>query len=101
MSDFSGPNPADVPDDGPFTGDAPGDDADDSVIYDDDAEGVVAGGDVDCRNCVHKRVCSLFGGIAPMLQDYAADESVQGEEPPIDPTDLAVICDEFEPVEGE
>jgi len=90
---FSSPDPADT---GPPAAEPPSAGGDgEAVEYVED--GVVASGDVDCRNCIHKHVCSLFAGIAPMLEDYQGDEEVQGDEPPIDPTDLAVICDELLP----
>ena len=107
---FSDPDPADEP---RFDGDPPGDDPTDSIEYDDDA--TVAGSDVDCRNCAHKQVCTMFEGLAPQLVDYAQDgqqpadggpqqqevtpADVDGDIEPIDPHDLAIICSEFLHVE--
>jgi hypothetical protein len=112
MSDgFSDPDPAN-PLDKPH-GDAPPDDEDDSVDYSDN--GTVAAGDVNCQNCAHKAVCTIFEGIAPQLVEYSDREAmdadgprqqaqqpqqpdpseIDGEISPVDPRQLAVICDEF------
>lgn len=118
---FSSPDPADrdppdVSDSGQFPsfdGDPPVDGEDDAVDYTDG--GTVAGDDVDCRNCAHKQVCTMFEGLAPQLVDYSEDgrvsgdghqqqqqarpEDVDGDIEPIDPHDLAIICSEFLHVE--
>lgn len=100
MSDgFSTPNPADTTDDGPFDGDPPDDDPDDYLAYDDATGGVVAAGDVSCENCAHKPVCAIFEGFAPMMADYA--EGGDPADAPVDPTELAVICDEYVPQDDE
>lgn len=109
MSDgFSDPDPAN-PLDKPH-GDAPPDDENDAVEYAD--SGTVAAEDVTCENCAHKAVCTIFEGIAPQLIEYSDREAMDADGPrqqtqqpdpagidgdisPVDPRDLAVICDEF------
>lgn len=60
---------------------------------DDLGETALIGDDVDCRNCAHYEVCSIIQGFAPMMDGWHTDD------PPVDPHDLAAICDAYKPVE--
>ena len=58
-----------------------------------DADGArLISADVSCRNCAHRNVCSLLKGIEPMLEQHWPQS-----KPPIDASELAVICDEYSP----
>lgn len=49
----------------------------------------IVSSDVSCEACVHKDVCGVYWGIAPMFQQWA--ERTEGEAP-FDLDDMAVIC---------
>ena len=70
----------------------------DELTYDDSGDLRVVGADVSCENCVHAPVCTLLAGIRPMLQSWSSGAS-DDAQPPMEITDLAVICDEFLPEE--
>ena len=44
-----------------------------------------------CGKCGHVSVCSIFRAVGPLLQNWTDDTR------PLDPEDLAMICDEFIP----
>jgi len=52
---------------------------------------------VTCENCTHYGVCAVVAGLRPMLANWQAGDPE--DEPPVDPTNLAVICGSFDPVE--
>lgn len=90
MSDdgFTDPTPADVDDD---EMDVPDPDEQGQVDLSGDVR--VIDESVSCENCIHKRTCMVFQGVSNQLQEQyqRADE-----ETPVDPTDLAAVCEEYE-----
>jgi hypothetical protein len=53
--------------------------------------------DVSCENCTHYRTCALIAGFRGMTQQWEAGD--EEDEAPVDATNFAVICEEFQPVE--
>jgi hypothetical protein len=50
--------------------------------------------DVSCENCIHYRTCALIAGFRQMTDEWGAGG--EEDDAPIDATDFAAICDEFE-----
>lgn len=80
---FSDPNPAPAP-----GGDEPGMIPEEGTILD------IVDDSVSCTNCVHYQTCAVIAGIRPMLEEWTAGD--REDEAPIDPTDLALVCEQFE-----
>jgi hypothetical protein len=56
---------------------------------------------VSCANCEHRQVCVILSSFAPQLADENWDAGLEDEGSPIDPMDLAKVCDSYAPEEGE
>lgn len=112
---FSGPDPADVPDDfeddgneydggfewGPGPQETPMPGVPDDPPYPsqegvDPAEDSIAVVDADasCHDCAHFDVCAIYKGFQPLLSEWHT------EEPPVDAEKLAWHCDRYDP-EGD
>lgn len=79
---FADPNPAPIPEDPALV-------IEGGAMLDMDVE-------VSCEDCAHYNVCAIFKGFAPMMEDWP-----QEEEQPVDPSNLALICESFEVDEDE
>lgn len=100
---FTDPDPSPAP--------TPGDgDADEMVTDDDPIELVDASRD--CRNCDHYPVCAVHATFRRNMGEQSEDGDIVGvpgqyepgdadQETPVDPYDLAIICEAFSPAEGE
>jgi hypothetical protein len=67
-----------------------------------DGDGVeVIPEDVSCADCKHRQVCVILSSFSPQLDDEAWDAGLEDEGSPIDPMDLAKVCDAYDPEEGE
>lgn len=64
-----------------------------------DGDVVVADENTRCDNCAHFTVCKWFPAFKKLLTPDDPDEAAEIEPPIPTPFLLAVICDEFEPVE--
>lgn len=90
MTEWSDPDPADVPDDGAEV--SPEFDA---VVGEEEGVALVDAR-ASCFDCAHFEVCAIFAGIRPMMQDWHTDEEEEAEAP-IDIEKLAWHCKQYEP----
>jgi hypothetical protein len=75
-------------------------DADDISWADMDAiEGEFIPEDVTCEGCTHRDVCVILNSFVPMLRDENWDAGTPEDGSPIDPMDMAKICDSYHPDE--
>lgn len=79
---FSVPDPADVPERLREM------DPEDVILHD---------GSLSCDDCEHQTVCQIYNGFAKMV--YGQDG--MGDDPAVSPEDLAVVCDEYLPGNGD
>lgn len=62
-----------------------------------DMEDESDGPEPSCMNCAHRDVCAVLNRVGAVLGEALNAESP--EDLPIDPVDLAVICDKYDPEE--
>lgn len=56
---------------------------------------------VACSDCTHRQVCVVLNSFVPMLRDENWDAGTEEDGSPIDPMDMAKICDSYEPEGGD
>jgi hypothetical protein len=57
-------------------------------------------GERKCTGCAHYLVCGVMRQFHPFMEEWAAVDlpGYQAQGPPIDPQDLAQICDAYVPI---
>jgi len=66
---------------------------------DGDGEMMLVDDSQSCDNCSKRDVCAIYGNVA--LQVTEEIPARTGGDPAFDPTDLAIICEMYDPIDGE